>query len=112
MPSTLMSHSNNSRTDLAAAGKMCLEAGHTGVDGFTALQAGDSCGESPPTTLHMGHPTSTSEHSGASLRGRSLKSWILGRVGNMGPQVEVPFVDMVFMWRPYRTPGSKIGWSY
>lgn len=29
--------------------------------------------------------------------GRSMKSWILGRVGNMGPQVEVPFVDMVFM---------------
>lgn len=50
---------------LAAAGKMGLEAGHTGVDGFTALQAGDSCGESPPTTLHKGHPTSTtSEHSG------------------------------------------------
>lgn len=65
VPSTPVSHGNNSRTDLAAAGKMGLEAGHTGVDGFTALQAGDSCGESPPTTLHKGHPTSTtSEHSG------------------------------------------------
>lgn len=62
------SHGNDSRTDLAAAGKMGLEARHTGVDGFTALQAGESCGGSPPTTPHKGHPTLTPEHSGASLR--------------------------------------------
>lgn len=35
-------------TDLAAAGEMGLEAGHTGVDGFTALGAGDSHGRGSP----------------------------------------------------------------
>lgn len=78
----------NPRTDLAAAGKMGLEAGHTGVDGFTALQAGDSCGRSPPTTPHKGHPTLNSKVLWGFSGGRSLKSWILGRVSRWVPRLK------------------------
>lgn len=42
---------------LAAAGQMGLETRHAGVDGFTALQVGDSHGGRPVESLpHKGAP--------------------------------------------------------
>lgn len=48
MPSTHPTTGTGQGTDLAAAGEMSLKAGHTGVDGFTALGTGGSHGRAPP----------------------------------------------------------------
>lgn len=49
MQSTYPTTGKGQGTDLAAAGEMGLKAGHTGVDGFTALGTGDNGGGGPPS---------------------------------------------------------------
>lgn len=87
MPSTRPAVEEDLGTDLAAAGKMSLEAGHTGVDGFAALGAGDDRGRGPPgqcpdTNVH---PLPQPGGSGASLEevggGLTQESWGMGRLG-------------------------------